>query len=389
MDFELIFNTCKEQGLKGRYITLDDIEPLLNINERNVHLSVIGQSVLGKPIYKYQVGFGKTKILLWSQMHGNESTTTKALFDLFKFLESDFSEAKKMIEEFTFCFVPMLNPDGAKSYTRANANGIDLNRDAQDLSQPESRVLREIYENFKPDYCYNLHDQRTIFGVGDSNKPATVSFLAPSYNESREWNASRNEAIKVISGMNNTLQLYIPGQIGRFDDSFNLNCVGDTFQFLGTPTILFEAGHFQNDYDRDITRKFIFFALLSGFKTIYENVIVDNVFEIYMNIPQNKTSFFDFVYKNVKFNYGNSKIITNFAAQYNEELINNTLFFNAFIIKIDDLDNNFGHIEFDAEGRFFNDGSENIPQLNKAADFNLGDDIRVINGSVIRLSNRF
>jgi hypothetical protein len=45
------------------------------------------------------------------------------------------------------------------------------------------------------------------------------------------------------------LQRYIPGQIGRFDDSFNLNC-GDTFQAMGVPTLLFEAGHFEGDYQR-------------------------------------------------------------------------------------------------------------------------------------------
>jgi hypothetical protein len=42
-------------------------------------LSVIGNSVLGKPIYKYIIGTGNIKIYLWSQMHGNESTTTKGL----------------------------------------------------------------------------------------------------------------------------------------------------------------------------------------------------------------------------------------------------------------------------------------------------------------------
>ena len=59
----------------------------------------------------------------------------------------------------------MLNPDGATLYTRANANAVDLNRDSQDLTQPARRVLRATFERFKPDYCFNLHDQRTIFGT--------------------------------------------------------------------------------------------------------------------------------------------------------------------------------------------------------------------------------
>ena len=186
MDLEQLFDQNKEPSLSGRYITLELIEPLFNKLNVNNELEIIGKSVLDKPIYKYQIGIGKIKILLWSQMHGNESTTTKALFDFINLLNSDSDLARKLLNAFTFYCIPMLNPDGAKLYTRENANKVDLNRDSQDLSQPESRILRAAFENFKPDFCYNLHDQRTIFGVGSTGKPATISFLAPAYNESRE-----------------------------------------------------------------------------------------------------------------------------------------------------------------------------------------------------------
>ena len=382
MDYELVFESCKEKTLSGRYITLGQIGPLLDRFDKDGKMAVAGKSVNGKPIYRCEAGSGKTRILMWSQMHGNESTTTKALFDFFNFLESDSAEAKAFLSYFTFCFLPMLNPDGAELYTRANAAGIDLNRDAQDLSQPESIALRETYLDFKPDYCYNLHDQRTIFGVADTGKPATVSFLAPSYNPSCEYNATRLEAVRVINAMNRTLQQYIPGQVGRFDDAFNLNCVGDTFQHLGTPTILFEAGHFSGDYQRESTRKYLFFALLSGLSAIYENVIVGNEIEDYMNIPQNNPCFFDFVYKNIKINYDSSEIITNFAAQFREELINNKIFFNAFVVKIGDLEGFYGHIVFDAQGEKYTDENDNIPKLDQKADFNLGKSVKIVNGSV-------
>ena len=203
MNFEKLFSQFKESNLFGRYITLDDIEPLLMKFNANNQVQIIGYSVLGKPIYQYQLGLGSKKVLLWSQMHGNESTTTKALFDFLNFLNSDSEFADKMLKEFTFCFLPMLNPDGALLYKRENANKVDLNRDSQALTQPESILLRQTFEKFKPDYCYNLHDQRTIFGVGDAiPKPATVSFLAPSYNETREINEVRAKAIEVIVAMN-------------------------------------------------------------------------------------------------------------------------------------------------------------------------------------------
>ena len=383
MDYLKLANQFIEKSLYGRYITLEKIEPLfLKIESKN-NIKIIGKSVLKKPIYSFEIGTGSTKILLWSQMHGNESTTTKALFDLFNFLDYDSELQNILLNYFTFCFIPMLNPDGAKLYTRENANKIDLNRDALNLSQPESLTLRKCYETFKPDFCFNLHDQRTIFGVGNTNKPATLSFLAPSYNEKRSFDATRIKVANLIVSINKVLQQYIPNQIGRFDDGFNINCIGDTFQNLGTPTVLFEAGHFQNDYNRDETRKYVFIALLSSFKVLNENVVVNNKITEYMNIPQNNSDFFDFVYKNVKFNYDNSEIITNFAAQYKEELINNNIFFNAFVVKIDNLENKFGHFELDAKGKTYFDENQNFPKINQKADFSLNNYIKIINGSIV------
>ncbi len=380
MNLEQLFNQYKEQTLKGRYITLDSIEPLLNkINTQN-QIEIIGKSVLEKPIYKYQIGKGRIRILLWSQMHGNESTTTKALFDFFNLINSDTDYAKQLISNFTFCILPMLNPDGAKLYTRENANKVDLNRDSQDLSQPESILLRETFEKFNPDFCYNLHDQRTIFGVGDSGKPATLSFLAPAYNEEREMNVSRLKAVNLIAGMNAVLQQYIPGQVGRFDDSFNINCIGDTLQFLGVSTVLFEAGHFANDYERDETRKFVFFALISSFNILIDNDIVISKIEDYLIIPQNKVVFYDFIYKNIKIYYDGIEKITSFAAQYKEEIIENNLFFNAYIVEIDNLENYFGHIEFDGKGDLFFDENGNFPELGKKANFNLASKLKFENG---------
>jgi hypothetical protein len=383
MNFEKLFSQFKESNLFGRYITLNNIEPLLIKFNTNHQVQIIGYSVLGKPIYNYQLGAGSKRVLLWSQMHGNESTTTKALFDFLNFLNSDSEFADKMLKEFTFCFLPMLNPDGAMLYTRENANKVDLNRDSQTLTQPESVLLRQTFDKFKPDYCYNLHDQRTIFGVGDEiPKPATVSFLAPSYNEAREINEVRTKAIEVIVAMNVVLQEYIPNQVGRFDDSFNINCIGDTFQSLNVPTILIEAGHFQEDYDREITRKYIFIALVSGLKYIYENDIVINKIEDYLNIPHNKICFYDFIYKNIKINYDYNKLITNFAIQYKEELIDNQLLFNAYLTDIGDLKGFYGHFEYDAKGALYENLEGKIPEIGQKADYYLDKSIKICNGLI-------
>ena len=163
------YSSFTESKLAGRYITNSHIEPLLF----DYNHSIIGHSTFGLPIYRIRIGTGNTKVLMWSQMHGNESTTTKSLFDLLIFINTN----TDWFDNLQLSIIPILNPDGAKAYTRVNANQVDLNRDAIDLSQIESRVLREEFDRFSPDYAFNLHDQRTIFGVND--KPATYPYWLP------------------------------------------------------------------------------------------------------------------------------------------------------------------------------------------------------------------
>ena len=369
-----------EPKLKGKYIHLDVIFPLLESFKNVFEITEIGKSVQQRSIYQVQIGTGKTKILMWSQMHGNEPTTTKGLFDFFNFLSKDSELAQQIKNKYTLLCIPMLNPDGAFAYTRENANSVDLNRDAYLASQPEMKLLRILYEEFKPDYCYNLHDQRTIFGTEGFNLPATISFLAPAFNNDRDYNEVRMKAIVIINKMNRALQEYIPYQIGRFDDSYNVNCTGDYFTTQNTPTILFEAGHFQMDYDRDESRKYVFISLLSSLLDNYENVIVDNELDNYLRIPQNNKRFFDFIYKNVKIIDNSVEKIINFAAQYDEVLENNEIYFKAKISKVSDLEEYSGHTEYDCESMLFSENGINIPEIGKEANFYLNNLTEFNNG---------
>ncbi len=360
-----------EPKLKGKYIHLDIILPLLNTYKSVFDISVIGKSVQQRSIFQVKIGTGKTKILIWSQMHGNEPTTTKGLFDFFNFLSSDMDLANQIKEKYTLVCIPMLNPDGAFAYTRENSNAVDLNRDAFMATQPEMQLLRSIYEALRPDYCYNLHDQRTIFGTEGFHVPATISFLSPAYNAERDYNDVRIKAIKVINRMNRALQEYIPNQVGRFDDSYNVNCSGDFFSTNATPTILFEAGHFPNDYNREESRKYVFIALLNSFLITDENALETSNLDEYLRIPQNNNFFFDFIYKNVKIIDNKIEKIINFAAQYQEELIDDKISFIAVISKISDLDNFSGHVEYDCELLLFSSQGKNLPAIGEKATFNL------------------
>lgn len=342
-----LYSLVKTPELFGRYITNSHIEKCLKKLPQSL-VSIIGYSVKNRPIYSLKFGHGPIRVLLWSQMHGNESTTTKALFDCFNLFETNNNIPNSILEACTLYIIPILNPDGAERYTRVNANDIDLNRDAQDLSQPESKILREVYDHFQPDYCFNLHGQRTIFGAGDTGVSATLSFLSPSQDKERSLTPNRKAAMSVIVEICNIMKSELQNGIGRYDDGFNLNCVGDTFQNFGVPTILYEAGHYPNDYNREEVRRFIFIALLKGLDVISKGVDITN-YEDYFKIPENTKSFYDIIIRNAKLSEEDSELKT-IAIQYKEILNGNKLEFRPTVEYISDLNDFHGHKKIDAKG---------------------------------------
>lgn len=364
-----LFLKYKETSLSHRYITNTHIVPLLKKIEESLTLETVGESVLNKPIYAVKLGNGHKKILMWSQMHGNESTTTKAIFDLLNTLLSETEDLKYILDTCTLCIIPILNPDGADAYTRINANKVDLNRDAQNLSQPESRVLKHVFDKFAPHFCYNLHGQRTIFSAGITNKMATVSFLAPAQDKNCSITPNRKIAMEVIAAMNKALQEVLPNQVGVYDDAFNLNCVGDTFQSKNIPTILFEAGHYKNDYEREQTREFIYLSLLESLDYISKNDVEGLNYKPYFNIPENGKCFYDVIIRNAKVD-NKDDIIKDIGILYKERLVNGKVNFVPRVEKIDDLSDFYGHIEINANYlEVLNDNNGQIIQIDSENDF--------------------
>ncbi len=353
MDVEILqekYILFLEEKLKGRRITLSDIEPIINkLPPELFKKEILGLSEQGRAIYGIKVGSGEKRILIWSQMHGNESTGTKAVFDFFKFMQqkeacSDVIDT--ILNNCTIYIIPILNPDGSVLFTRENAHSIDLNRDAVDLKAVESRILRGILDEFKPHYCFNLHDQRSIFNVEGTSNPATISFLAPSEDKQRALTEGRKKTMSVIVEMNKWLQKCIPNQVGRYTDEFYPTATGDNFQKLGHHTILIEAGHYKDDYDREKTRKFNFYALLAGIFYISKEIKGVN-YTSYFDIPNNDKKFLDVIYTNV---FLKEKIVS-VGVQYKFEMVKNSLVKYPAVEVVGDLKSYHTYNQIDAKGK--------------------------------------
>ena len=338
----------KISGFEGRYLDFQKLETALENFKKEYEITEVGRSYLKVPIKTIRLGTGKKRILAWSQMHGNETTTTRGIIDLLNYFQHYKSHevVKEILEQCTLLIIPMLNPDGAARYTRENVNKVDLNRDALNMQEEESKVLRACFEAFKPNFCFNLHDQRTIFGAGDTNLPATLSFLAPSMNEERSITEVRRKAMKVICVMNDALQDVIPGQVGRFDDDFNLNCSGDYFQAQKVPTILFECGHFPHDYLRNETRKYFGFSFLNAAYAIASGKFEQQNEEDYFNIPENRKNLRDIILRNALIEGKKVDV----ALQYSEVIKGGEIEFLPKVETIEEELSFFGHYEIDCKG---------------------------------------
>ena len=321
-----VFKEYKEPALFGRWITLNHIQKLFPNYEKSpkIQIDQIGSSEEDREIFQFSLGRGKRKILIWSQMHGNESTGTKAVFDLLNYLiGSNEAIIDLILSECTIKIIPILNPDGAQRYTRVNANYVDLNRDAVATAAKESVLLRKALEEFSPDFCFNLHDQRTVFGVEGTKNPATISFLAPSEEETRMVTKGRKQTMNVIVAMNELLQQLIPNCVGRYTDEFYPTATGDNFQRIGYNTILIESGHYPDDYEREESRKYTFISLLQGITHI-ASANDFNESEAYFTIPNNQENFRDLLH-----------VTKNEAFQYEEVLEDNRVNFVPKKIDID------------------------------------------------------
>ena len=177
------YTRYQEKSLNIRRFKHADIQPLIEELKREPGFGVkkLGKSIEGRSISMISLGTGKTTVLLWSQMHGDESTATMAIFDLLNYFISN----KGLLDKINLHFIPMLNPDGAEQFTRRNAIGIDINRDAMRLQSPESRILKAARDSLKADFGFNLHDQSKYYNAENTEKPATISLLAPAYNEEK------------------------------------------------------------------------------------------------------------------------------------------------------------------------------------------------------------
>ncbi len=350
------YATYKEPALNKRRIKHQDLASLINgyRNNSKFDVTTVGSSIEGRTLSLISIGSGETDVFLWSQMHGDEPTATQAIFDILNFLDSDDFKVEKedILKNLRLHFLPMLNPDGAEVFQRRNTLGIDINRDALRLQSPEGKTLKRVRDSLSADFGFNLHDQSTYYNAERTDKPATISYLAPAYNYEKDINEVRGNAMKVIVFMNNIIQKYAPGQVGRYNDDFEPRAFGDNIQKWGTSTILIESGGYPDDVEKQEIRKLNYVSILSAIYTIANGNYRDIALEDYEKIPQNDRKLFDLKIESVGYKLLGSEYILDLGIQRPEVDLkdHNDFWYSSRIIDQGDLSTYYGYDTFEATG---------------------------------------
>jgi hypothetical protein len=285
------YQTYKNQAFES--FTFSNTLVQQEIEDQYAHLNwqVLGLSFEERPIKMLQIGTGKTRVLLWSQMHGDEPTATAAMFDILNFLDSKEELAQQIKTHLSIYFIAVINPDGQEMHTRRNAQQIDINRDYLALQSPEANLLKNAFHNIKPDFAFNLHSQGVLYRTTNQDEVA-IALLAPAADKNLSQTWEREQAMKVIAEINHMLQNLVPQKVARFKDEYEPRAFGDNFQ-KHCPTILIEAGYLTSDEHREYIRELNFYTLLTAFESIasqsYQEVDLLN----YLMIPLQSPSGFD------------------------------------------------------------------------------------------------
>jgi hypothetical protein len=260
----------------------------------------VGRSYANREIYQIEFGNGPLKVFLWSQMHGDEPTATSALIDMCSILQTnrDKDWVKKIESAVTIRAVPMLNPDGAEFYQRRNLQGIDINRDAQNLLTPEAILLKKLRDDWSPSIGFNLHNQNSLTTAGRSSKQAAISFLVVYGDAAKTTNEGHERNKRLASAMIAAIQPYMPGHIGRYGDEWTPTAFGDNFSAWGTPVILIETGALYGK-DEMFLVKMNFIAILTALRSAADGSEKAVSPVAYETLPENSSgSLYYFIFRN-------------------------------------------------------------------------------------------
>ena len=129
-----------------------------------LEMEVFGQSAEGRDLVVMKANNDhagdpeeeKVRILMFAQQHGNEQSSKEGSLLLIR----DIANGKydHWFKDMELWIIPQVNPDGGAKNNRANAMGLDLNRDHVVQEAPETRALHGLFRQWMPHVTIDVHE---------------------------------------------------------------------------------------------------------------------------------------------------------------------------------------------------------------------------------------
>ncbi|WP_425320075.1 M14 family zinc carboxypeptidase [Marinococcus halophilus] len=166
----------------------------------SMELEVFGETVKGRDMHlvKYMSDPDNPTILYIAQQHGDEALTTEGSLDFIKQLGT--GKTRGLLDDVNLLFIPMYNADGAmgdvnfeledyaasgdRHLTRMNADRVDLNRDHEARSQPETQAFHDnVLSTYDINYMIDLHHQGSQWEKDGKYVSGAILYPHPDHTE--------------------------------------------------------------------------------------------------------------------------------------------------------------------------------------------------------------
>lgn len=173
---------------------------------------IAGRSVENRLVIYLVLGQGPDTTFILSTIHGDEPAGTPLVQRLAEYLQQNpyLLRGRKAV------LLPVANPDGMARKSRFNANDVDLNRNfAADnrlnnkesgpvaLSEPESRAIERIIQQYNPDRIVSIHQPL-----------ACIDYDGPGVNLAIQMALFCHLPIKKLGGKSGSLGSYAGMDLG-------------------------------------------------------------------------------------------------------------------------------------------------------------------------------
>lgn len=189
----------------------------LDASTDRVRVSTVGRTNEGRPLQLVQVGNPAPRsvaeartgsVLLYTcSVHGNEPSGREACLQLARDMATTTDPAwQRLLRTTTVLFINA-NPDGWQANTRANAQGLDVNRDYMALESPEATAITKVIRDWKPDVLNDLHEygpnqyyKTDLLQLWPRNRQADDEIHDLAKTMSEEYAAAQVESLGYTSG---------------------------------------------------------------------------------------------------------------------------------------------------------------------------------------------